>query len=215
MDKIIQIKDTEIYINGSRVPENSDADIFPIKTALNPSVIDIDLNAIYLVDGVRVVTGEGYGVYSVFFSRDGINFDLACEKNDEEEIDAYLEINKKAKTLRLLVKYGSGFDSAVIQRVEIYAEKTDDIFIEGKAEYPDDFLNSEYNVEITEADVFQAVSGVIERTVGGVIIMCASCCDGMGGTHFEKLIVRGTVDEIDAYLSKITVAPRSTSLSAT
>ena len=25
----------------------------------------------------------------------------------------------------------------------------------------------------------------------------------MGGTHFEKLIVRGTVDEIDAYLSKI------------
>lgn len=38
---------------------------------------------------------------------------------------------------------------------------------------------------------------------GGVIIMCASCVDGMGGTHFEKLIVRGTVDEIDAYLSKI------------
>ena len=25
----------------------------------------------------------------------------------------------------------------------------------------------------------------------------------MGGTHFEKLIVRGTVDEIDDYLSKI------------
>lgn len=38
---------------------------------------------------------------------------------------------------------------------------------------------------------------------GGVIIMCASCFDGMGGTHFEKLIVRGTVDEIDQYLSKI------------
>ena len=38
---------------------------------------------------------------------------------------------------------------------------------------------------------------------GGVIIMCASCFDGMGGTHFEKLIVRGTVDEIDEFLSKI------------
>lgn len=37
---------------------------------------------------------------------------------------------------------------------------------------------------------------------GGVIIMCASCFDGMGGTHFEKLIVKGTVDEIDEYLSK-------------
>ncbi len=38
---------------------------------------------------------------------------------------------------------------------------------------------------------------------GGVIIMCASCYDGMGGTHFEKLIVKGSVDEIDEYLSKI------------
>jgi nickel-dependent lactate racemase len=38
---------------------------------------------------------------------------------------------------------------------------------------------------------------------GGVIIMCASCFDGMGGTHFEKLIVKGNVDEIDEYLSKI------------
>ena len=36
-----------------------------------------------------------------------------------------------------------------------------------------------------------------------VIIMCASCVDGMGGSHFEKLIVKGSVDEIDAYLSKI------------
>lgn len=38
---------------------------------------------------------------------------------------------------------------------------------------------------------------------GGTIIMCCSCCDGMGGSNFEKLIVKGTVDEIDAFLSKI------------
>lgn len=37
----------------------------------------------------------------------------------------------------------------------------------------------------------------------GVIIMCASCMDGMGGTHFEKLIVSGTVDEIEKHLSSI------------
>lgn len=43
---------------------------------------------------------------------------------------------------------------------------------------------------------------------GGVIIMCASCVDGMGGSHFEKLIVKGSVDEIDEYLSKI--PPRET-----
>ncbi len=38
---------------------------------------------------------------------------------------------------------------------------------------------------------------------GAVIIMCAACIDGMGGSYFEKLIVKGTVDEIDDYLSKI------------
>ena len=37
----------------------------------------------------------------------------------------------------------------------------------------------------------------------GVIIMCCSCVDGMGGTHFAKLIRMGTPEEIDAYLSKI------------
>lgn len=37
----------------------------------------------------------------------------------------------------------------------------------------------------------------------GVIIMVASCVDGMGGTFFEKLIVQGSVEEIDKYLSHI------------
>lgn len=41
-----------------------------------------------------------------------------------------------------------------------------------------------------------------------VIIMCAGCREGMGGTYFEKLIVKGTVDEIDAYLS--TIPPKET-----
>jgi nickel-dependent lactate racemase len=33
--------------------------------------------------------------------------------------------------------------------------------------------------------------------------MCSSCIDGVGGTHFEKLILSGTVDEIAGRLSKI------------
>ncbi len=37
----------------------------------------------------------------------------------------------------------------------------------------------------------------------GVIIMCCSCVDGMGGVHFERLIKLGTVEEIDSYLAKI------------
>ena len=43
---------------------------------------------------------------------------------------------------------------------------------------------------------------------GGVIIMCCSCADGIGGVHFEKLITMGTPEEIDAYLS--TIPPQQT-----
>ena len=38
---------------------------------------------------------------------------------------------------------------------------------------------------------------------GGIIIMCCSCADGMGGDNFERLMTMGTVDEIDQYLSSI------------
>ena len=42
----------------------------------------------------------------------------------------------------------------------------------------------------------------------GVIILCAACRDGMGGAHFEKLIVDGTPEEIDRKLSMI--SPKDT-----
>ena len=37
----------------------------------------------------------------------------------------------------------------------------------------------------------------------GVIIMCCSCLEGMGGSHFAELIQMGTPEEIDDYLSAI------------
>ena len=58
-----------------------------------------------------------------------------------------------------------------------------------------------------DQNIYQSVKGMTaaETTVkeGGVIIMCCSCADGMGGSNFERLITMGSVDEIDAYLSKI------------
>lgn len=36
-----------------------------------------------------------------------------------------------------------------------------------------------------------------------VIIMCAYCCDGMGGEYFSDLICSGTPEEIDKHLSSI------------
>jgi len=58
-----------------------------------------------------------------------------------------------------------------------------------------------------DQNLYQSPKGVATAEVyageDGVIIMCCSCCDGMGGTNFEKLITMGTPEEIDEYLSKI------------
>lgn len=63
-----------------------------------------------------------------------------------------------------------------------------------------------------DQDLYQSPKAVAtaEACAGenGVIIMCASCIEGMGGTHFEKLIVSGTVEEIEERLSKI--SPKDT-----
>lgn len=37
----------------------------------------------------------------------------------------------------------------------------------------------------------------------GVIILCSSCCDGMGGVNFERVMTSGTIDEIDERLSRV------------
>lgn len=72
---------------------------------------------------------------------------------------------------------------------------TGDIVVTGNGGYP------------LDQNLYQAPKAIstAETCAGdnGVIIMCASCIDGMGGTHFEKLIVSGTVDEIEERLSKI------------
>lgn len=58
-----------------------------------------------------------------------------------------------------------------------------------------------------DQNLYQSPKAVATASVccreNGVIIMCCSCTDGMGGVNFEKLITYGTAEEIDAYLSKI------------
>lgn len=43
---------------------------------------------------------------------------------------------------------------------------------------------------------------------GAVIILCASCCDGIGGENFAELMASGSADEIDALLRA--VPPKNT-----
>lgn len=86
---------------------------------------------------------------------------------------------------------GCGFIKSVSQCPAV----TGDIVVTGNGGYP------------LDQNLYQAPKAIstAETCAGenGVIIMCASCVDGMGGTHFEKLMVSGTADEIEKRLSAI------------
>ena len=72
---------------------------------------------------------------------------------------------------------------------------TGDIVVTGNSGYP---LDQNLYQAAKAADTAESCAGQ-----DGVIILCSSCCDGMGGEYFEKLIVSGTPEEITAKLSKI------------
>ena len=72
---------------------------------------------------------------------------------------------------------------------------TGDIVVTGNAGYP---MDQNLYQASKSADTAECCAGE-----DGVIIVCASCCDGMGGEHFERLIRSGSPAEIEKALAKI------------
>ena len=72
---------------------------------------------------------------------------------------------------------------------------TADIVVTGNAGYP---MDQNFYQASKSTDTAECCAGE-----DGVIIVCASCCDGMGGEHFSRLITSGTPEEIEATLAKI------------
>lgn len=84
---------------------------------------------------------------------------------------------------------------AFVRKLSQCAPVTGDIVVTSNGGYPLD-----QNLYQTPKAVSTAEACAGED---GVIIMSASCADGMGGEFFEKLIVKGKPEEIDEYLSQI------------
>ncbi len=93
-------------------------------------------------------------------------------------------------------KQGSEF----IRKLSQVRKVTGDIVVTSNGGYP------------LDQNLYQSPKAVATAEVcagdDGIIIMCASCFDGIGGTHFEELMLSGTIDEITEKLSKI--PPRET-----
>lgn len=74
---------------------------------------------------------------------------------------------------------------------------TGDIVVTGNGGYPLDQNLYQSSKAVSTAEICAVENGVI--------ILCCSCTDGMGGSYFSKLIQMGTPEEIDTYLAGLPV----------
>lgn len=118
--------------------------------------------------------------------RMNVQFILNVAQNSEKKI-----IGAFAGDLELAHEKGVEFVRSLSQCPSV----TGDIVVTSNGGYPLD-----QNLYQTPKAVSTAEACAGED---GVIIMTASCVDGMGGSFFEKLIVMGSVEEIDSYLSRV------------
>lgn len=104
---------------------------------------------------------------------------------------------------RVIAAWAGDLEKAHEQGVRFVREEaqcpcvTGDIVVTGNGGYP------------LDQNLYQSSKAVstAELCVGGkgIIILCCSCTDGMGGTYFSKLIQMGTPEEIDTYLAGLPV----------
>ena len=137
-----------------------------------PACFDTDLGENYLLDEISVfTTKEGFSHYSVYTSLDGRDFQFLAKKCDSnpcdfEKGDIYTLKGREARIVRVYIEYNTASVEAIFDRIEFKGVKSGtEIKTRPEINIPK-FEDTEYNVEITEKDTFNAVYGIIERRIG-------------------------------------------------
>lgn len=137
-----------------------------------PACFDTDLGENYFLSEISVfTTADGFSHYSVYTSLDGRDFDLIAQKRDDKPCnfttgDIYKLNSKEARIVRVYVEYNTSSCEALFDRIEFKGEKSGNTVKTRPEINILKFSDSEYNIEITDNDTFDAVYGIIERRVG-------------------------------------------------
>lgn len=137
---------------------------------LYPGYIDISLGAFYRIKGLKIEANkQGYCIFSVYSSEDGINFDEKLTQNSEALLKGQyaFECDFKSCALRIYIKYNSSSDFAELRNVTVYGELSDEKYAVPDIKYPVDYNESQYNITVTEKDTVRELYGLVERTIGG------------------------------------------------
>ncbi len=170
------ISASHIYITAENDMQLENVDIYEIvsekKDNYYPAYFDTDLGENYFLDEISVFTAkEGFSHYSVYTSLDGRDFDFVAKKCDSnpcdfEKGDIYALNGKEARIVRVYIEYNTASVEAIFDRIEFKGKKSGSVIKTRPEINIPKFDDSEYNIEITEQDTFNAVYGIIERRIG-------------------------------------------------
>lgn len=140
-----------------------------------PGYIDIRFEKICKIEKIILDCPKNdICIFSVFASRDFVNFSEVCAQNSETFKNGHYEIDCSffACSLRFLLKYQNSGSYATLKNIEIFGYATEDCPQKAVVEFPDDFEKSRYAAPISEESTKNELFGLIGRTVGEKYKQC-------------------------------------------
>ncbi|MPQ45252.1 discoidin domain-containing protein, partial [Clostridium tarantellae] len=143
-----------------------------------PSYLEIDLEKVYSLESINIVNyvdGVRYYYYSVYGSKDGVNYNKIAKKNNNNmattEGDTFkLNSGVEARYLRVLIEYCSANEAAHISEFRVYGKETGEISNINKAINIQNFADTEYASPITIEETLNEIMGIITRRLGSQYI---------------------------------------------
>ena len=153
-----------------------------------PGYIDISLGCYYQIKKVSVQTNkDGYCLFSVYSSTDGINFEEKLIQDSEIPCKGLysFDCDFKSCALRIYIKYVSSSDCICLKNVSVCGNKLDEELIKPAVAFPKDFSESPYNRLLTVKDTVDELHALVGRTIGTEYSDCFIFdIDDNGGEYF-------------------------------
>lgn len=134
-----------------------------------PGYVDINFEKNYRITKVVFdCSKDGYSIFSVFKSKDGVNFEQFLRQDSEINCKGHYEFdcNTECRSLRFLIKYNSFSPYVEIKNISVYGVTLDTELETAYVEFPEDFENTEYNVSVTASDTINELHSLVSRTIG-------------------------------------------------
>ncbi len=168
-----------------------------------PECFDFDNNENFYLEALTVLTeGEGTADFDIYTSLDGRDFSFLCEKKEQKigSPCAVVGDGREARIVRVYLKYASNSKDCDITNIKLEGKKSSSPIKQCPDINVPDFNDSEYNVEISDTDTYDALYGIVKRILGEKYTSWFdfSLCPSPNGYDFfemsssgERILIKG------------------------